>query len=91
MDSVRGFKDKWYVLQPVTQTALDSMYEEETTVVDENGEPLMDAEGLPVVGRVSKFPLHWFSRHYEHGTRHYHTPAGGMSVEDEEAYGTLCK
>ena len=67
MDSVRGFKDKWYVLQPVTQTALDSIYEEETAVVDENGEPVMDAEGRPAMGRVSKFPLHWCSGHYDHG------------------------
>ena len=91
IDSVWGFKDKWYVLQSVTQTTLDSMYEEDTAVVDENGEPLMDAEGRLAMGSVSKFPLHWCSRHYEHGTGNYHTPAGGMSVEDEEAYGTLCK
>ena len=36
MDSVRGFKDKWYVMRPITQTALDSVYEEETAVDDEN-------------------------------------------------------
>ena len=47
----------------------------------------MDDEGRPVLGRVAKFPLHWSSRHYEHGTRHYHMPAGGMSTENEEAYG----
>ena len=91
MDSVRGFKDKWYVVWPITQTALDSVYEEETAVTDENGEPLMNDEGFPVLGRVSKFSLHWCSRHYEHGTGHYHTPAGGMSTEDEEAYSTLCR
>ena len=91
MDSVRGFKDKWYVLQPVTQTALDSLFESETAVVDEDGEPLMDAEGRPAVGRISKFPIHWCSGHYDHGTGYYHTPAGSMSAEDEEAYGILCK
>ncbi|KAL5058119.1 hypothetical protein RYX36_029723, partial [Vicia faba] len=91
MDLVRGFKDKWYVLQPVTHTALDSLFEAETAVVDEDGEPPMDVEGRPAVGRVSKFPIHWFSGHYDHGTGYYHTPAGSMSAEDEEAYVVLCK
>ena len=60
-------------------------------VIDDHGEAILDDEGRPMLGRVAKFPLHWTSRHYEHGTGHYHTPAGGMSTEDEEAYGTLCR
>ena len=38
MDSVMDFKDKWYILQPVTQIALDSLYEPETAIVDEDGQ-----------------------------------------------------
>ena len=91
MDSVRDFKDKWYVLHPITQTALDSLFESETVVVYTDGEPLVDAEGRPVVGRISRFPIHWCSGHYDHGTGYYHTPAGSMSAEDEEAYVVLCK
>ena len=102
MDSVRDFKDKWYILQPATQTALEPLFEpatqttleslfEPTTVVDEDGEPILDAKGSPAVGRVSRFPIHWCSGHYDHGPGHYHTPAGSMSVEDEEAYIFLCK
>ena len=60
-------------------------------MVDGDREPLVDAEGSPAVGRISKFPIHWCSGHYEHGTRHYHTPAGSMSAEDEEAYDVLCE
>ena len=91
MDSVRGFKDKWYIVRPVTTTGLESVYEEETVVTDDHGEALLDDEGRPVLGRVAKFPLHWTSRHYEHGTGYYHTSAGEMSPEDEKAYGTLCR
>ncbi|CAI8617795.1 unnamed protein product [Vicia faba] len=91
MDSVRDFKNKWYVLQPTTQTALDSLFELETMVVDGDGEPLVDAEGSPAVGRISRFPIHWCSGHYEQGTEHYHTPVGSMSVEDDEACVVLCK
>ena len=60
-------------------------------MVDGDREPLVDAEGSPTVGRISRFPIHWCSGHYEHDTGHYHTPAGSMSVEDEEAYAVLCK
>ena len=90
MDYVRDFKDKWYILQPSTQTIVDSLFEP-AAVVDEDGEPCLDAEGNPEIGRISRFPIHWCSGHYDHGPGHYHTPAGGMSAEDEEAYGILNK
>ena len=90
MDSVRDFKDKWYILQPSTQTVVDLLFEP-ATVVDEDGEPCFDAQGNPEIGRVSRFSIHWCSGHYDHGPGYYHTPAGGMSVEDEEAYGILNK
>ena len=41
------------------------------------------------MGRISKFPIHWCSGHYVHGSGHYHTLVGGMSGEDEEAYDVL--
>ena len=56
MDSVRGFKDKWYIVRPVTKTGLESVYEEETVVTDDHGEALLDDEGRPVLGREAKFP-----------------------------------
>ena len=35
------------------------------------------------------FTIQWCSEHYNHGPGHYHTFAGGMSSDDEEAYGVL--
>ena len=90
MDSVRDFKDKWYILHPTTQTALDSLFEP-ATLVDKDGDPILDADGSPAVRRVSRFPIHWCSGHYDHGSGNYHTSAGSMSTEDEEAYVVLCK
>ncbi|CAI8591638.1 unnamed protein product [Vicia faba] len=90
MDSVRDFKDKWYILQPSTQTAVDSLFES-TAVVDKNGELCLDSEGNSEIGKVSKFPIHWCSSHYVHGPGYYHTPAGGMNAGDEEVYGVLNK
>ena len=71
MDSIRDFKDKWYVLQPSTQTVVGSLFDP-TTVVDEDGEPCLDAEGILDMGRISKFPIHWRSAHYDHGPGYYH-------------------
>ena len=66
MDYVRDFKDKWYILQPSTQTVVDSMFDP-ATMVDEDGEPCLDAKGNPEMGRISKFPIRWCSAHYDHG------------------------
>ena len=82
MDYVRDFKDKWYILQPSTQTAIGSLFEP-ATVADEDGEPCLDAKGNLEIGKVSKFPIHWCSGHYDNGPGYYHTSAGGMSAEDE--------
>ena len=91
MDSVRGFKDKWYVVRPVTTAALESLYEEEAPMSDDDGEAILDNDGYPVMARTAKFPVHWMFRHYEHGTGYYHTSAGDMCSEDEKAYDTLCR
>ncbi|KAL5080186.1 hypothetical protein RYX36_008607 [Vicia faba] len=61
MDYVRGFKDKWYIVRPIMQTALDYVYEEETAVTDDHGEPLMDDEGRPIYVDIF-FPARWATR-----------------------------
>ena len=57
IDSVRDFKDRWYVLQPSTQTALNALFDP-ASAVDEDGEPCYDAEGNPEIRRILKFPTH---------------------------------
>ena len=88
MNSVREFKDKRYVLQPSTQTVVDAMFDP-NSVMDEDGESCYDAKGNPEIGRISKFPIHWCSGHYNHGPGHYHTSVGSMTAKDEEAYNVL--
>ena len=90
MDSVRGFKDKWYVVHPITDSAVDSLYEEEGPVSDDDGEALLNDDGSPVLGRRAKFPVYWMPRHFEHGTGYFHTAVGDMCTEDQRAYTTLC-
>ena len=68
---------------------MDSLFEL-AAVVNEDGEPCLDSEG-PEIGKVSKFPIHWCSGHYDHGPGYYHTPSGGITAESEEAYSVLNK
>ena len=40
------------------QAALESLYEEEAAISDDDGEALLDNDGYPVLGRTAKFPVH---------------------------------
>ena len=44
MDSIRDFKDKWYVVRPTSQTVVDVVFDP-APVVDEDGEPCYDTNG----------------------------------------------
>ncbi|MCI83137.1 hypothetical protein A2U01_0104412, partial [Trifolium medium] len=56
VDSVRGFKERYYVVRPRTSLARDSLYET-TVVTEEDGSARLDANGRPVTRRVARFPL----------------------------------
>ena len=58
-------------------------------VVDEDREVCYNEEGNLEIGRLSKFPIHWCSGHYDYSPIHYHTPSDSMGVEDEESFGVL--
>ncbi|MCI55013.1 hypothetical protein A2U01_0076263, partial [Trifolium medium] len=55
IDSVRGFKERYYVVKSITPYATDSLYKTEV-VTEENGSARLDANGLPVMRRVPRFP-----------------------------------
>ncbi|MCI96950.1 hypothetical protein A2U01_0118250, partial [Trifolium medium] len=44
VDSVRGFKERYYVVKPVSQLAVDSLFETELDV-EEDGAVRRDEEG----------------------------------------------
>jgi hypothetical protein len=55
VDSVRGFKERYYVVRPVSPEAKKSVYKTVATL----GE-----EGVPVNREVPRFPLCWSDRHF---------------------------
>jgi hypothetical protein len=55
VDSVRGFKERYYVVKPMSPEARQSLYK---TVA------VLGEEGKPVPQEVPRFPLSWSDKHF---------------------------
>jgi hypothetical protein len=88
VDSVRGYKSRYYLVRPETQTGIDSMY---------TAEPEMGADGAVERGEdgrektklVPRFPMSWSRGHFEHQTEYYLTADEDLSDEDREGLAKL--
>ncbi|MCI51543.1 hypothetical protein A2U01_0072787, partial [Trifolium medium] len=78
VDSVRGFKERYYVVRPRTQSARDSLYET-VIVTEEDGSARLDATGRPGTRRVARFPLSWSEDHFATSTDSYLTRDEALS------------
>ncbi|CAJ2661720.1 unnamed protein product [Trifolium pratense] len=54
VESARGFKERYYVVKPVTEFALNSLYMDKPVLLEE-GSPQLDAEGEPVTEWALRF------------------------------------
>jgi hypothetical protein len=72
VDSVRGYKPRYYAVRAESGAARESLYRDVTVTVG----------GEQVVRREPKFPLAWTFAHYEHSTDFYLTKDRGMSEQD---------
>ena len=63
MDSVRDFKDMYYLVKPVSREAFDSVFEQ-AIVVDEDVNICYDDDMNKESELVSKLPLHWCDIHF---------------------------
>ncbi|MCI60292.1 hypothetical protein A2U01_0081547, partial [Trifolium medium] len=81
VDSVRGFKERYYVVKPVSQLAVDSLFETELDV-DEDGTVRRDEEGNEMTRLVPRFPMCWTKKHFDKPTDFYLTREETMSEED---------
>ncbi|KAI5419410.1 hypothetical protein KIW84_043547 [Lathyrus oleraceus] len=75
-DSVRHFKNRWYVVMPITRAALHSLYYYQRTP---NGEETL----------MSKIPLRWQRDHFDLSTAHYRVKYAMLGEEDRLAYKKL--
>ncbi|MCI31522.1 hypothetical protein A2U01_0052734, partial [Trifolium medium] len=84
VDSVRGFKERYYVVRPRTPSARDSLFET-TIVTEEDGSSRLDENGRPMTRRVARFPLSWSEEHFATSTDSYLTKDEALS--DRERVG----
>ncbi|MCH79893.1 hypothetical protein A2U01_0000654 [Trifolium medium] len=81
IDSVWGLKERYYIVKPITPSATDSLYKTEV-VTEEDGSVRLDANGLPVTRRVTRFPLKWSKKHFAVSTDSYLTKNEALSNDE---------
>ncbi|MCI47384.1 hypothetical protein A2U01_0068625 [Trifolium medium] len=55
IDSVCGFKDRYYVVKPISQGTIEAFFETEF-VTEEDGRVRLDEEGHEMTWMVARFP-----------------------------------
>ncbi|PNX64812.1 hypothetical protein L195_g054211, partial [Trifolium pratense] len=85
VESARGFKERYYVIKPVTEFALNSLYMNRVVTL-EDGSPQLDAQGKPVTEWALLFPLAWTSEHFQMGTEEYLSAAVDLTPEERAGF-----
>ncbi|PNX61748.1 hypothetical protein L195_g052616, partial [Trifolium pratense] len=85
VESARGFKERYYVIKPVTEFALNSLYMDKAVIL-EDGSPQLDAQGEPVTEWSLRFPLAWTSEHFQMGTEEYLSAAVDLTPEERAGF-----
>ncbi|XP_045797668.1 uncharacterized protein LOC123891829 [Trifolium pratense] len=88
VESARGFKERYYVVKPVTEFAFDSLHMERPVFL-EDGSPQLDEEGEQVVEWVLRFPLSWSSEHFVLRTDEYLTPVEDLTPAEMAGFEKL--
>ncbi|CAJ2634767.1 unnamed protein product [Trifolium pratense] len=88
VESARGFKERYYVVKPMTEFALDSLHMERPVFL-EDGSTQLDEEGGPVMEWVLRFPLSWSSEHFVLRTDEYLTAAEDLTPAERAGFEKL--
>ncbi|MCI48113.1 hypothetical protein A2U01_0069356, partial [Trifolium medium] len=78
VDSVRHFKERFYIVRLLTDLAMDNLFESEF-VLNEDGSVRLDEDGVEMTRLVSRFPLCWTREHFDQPTEYYLTKEESMS------------
>jgi hypothetical protein len=62
-ESIRGFKDKWFVVFPKGEEGLRTIVSR-VPKVDYDGNEVLGPDGRPVIVDISRFPFKWERKHY---------------------------
>jgi hypothetical protein len=80
VESVRGFKSRYYIVRPETQTGIDALY---TTEIERN------EEGVETTKLVARFPMSWSKEHFEHNTEDYLTADASLTDAKKKGFEEL--
>lgn len=89
-ESIKDFKDRFYLIKPLTHTALHTIYSI-TEIVDQNGEAIIEENGNPAQKWVPKLRLHWVPDHYGQVVGRYHFSSADLNEDDLRAYSRICQ
>ncbi|CAJ2658786.1 unnamed protein product [Trifolium pratense] len=88
VDSVKDFKERYFVVRPESPSARESLLELEEDR-DEQGVARKDASGQVIFRAVPKFPLSWSYTHFLKEPKEYTTGDADLSPEDMAAFESL--
>jgi hypothetical protein len=88
LESIRGFKSRFYYVRPMTATGKSSLYD---YVVDKNedGTVKKNEDGSDALKEKEKFPLSWTEEHFKVGPGAYLTSDSSLSVEERHGLNIL--
>ncbi|CAJ2646870.1 unnamed protein product [Trifolium pratense] len=87
-DSVRNFKERYYIVRPESPAALDNLLEPRPDL-DEHGVARRDAAGRVLTRMEPKFPLSWTYAHFHKDPRQYMVRDADLSAEDRASFEDL--
>ncbi|GAU51227.1 hypothetical protein TSUD_136240 [Trifolium subterraneum] len=80
-ESLRGFKDKWFVVRPITSEGWKSIIVRGPKRDDE-GKVVRGPDGKPVEVDCERFPFCWSTKHYAREAKSFTFKKGALSKEE---------
>lgn len=89
-NSVKDFKDRYYVIQPINTTISNRLFCL-VPLRDEAGEPTRDEYGVVQEEFGSVFPFCWWEEHFDAEVKEYFYTDDKLDEEDLAAHAKICR
>ncbi|GAU47342.1 hypothetical protein TSUD_302110 [Trifolium subterraneum] len=80
-ESLQGFKDKWFVVRPITSKGWKSIIVRGPKLDDE-GKVVLGPDGKPIEVDCERFPFCWSTKHYAREAKSFTFKKGALSKEE---------
>jgi hypothetical protein len=88
VESVRGFKSRYYIVRPETQAGKYALYKRE---LDKNADGTVkkNEDGTDKTKEVGRFQMSWTNEHFKKDTDHYLIADSSMTVAEKQGFELL--